>query len=172
MPEFQTVIGYREFEASPPVVVRQTDTLLSLFHRGEILKPEFARGYLHGYTLNFLKAAEEGSSTLYDTKGHEFQNVDLEVREAARFAFVVFAWMHVRAKSPFLPQGFSRRGMLAAPATHSQFLERIRELKIGIWNVVEGGIEPLATLEASPRLLRVFKFFEVGSNLPIRLVAQ
>lgn len=168
MSEFQSVIGYRESEASPFVVVRQTNTLLGLFNQGAIRRPKLAKDYFCAYTFNYLKAAEEGSDGLYDADGCFIKDIDLEVREAAHHAFVVFTWMHDRAKSPFLPKGFSRRGMLAAPITHHQFLERIKELKVGIWNVVEGEVAPHATLEAYPPLLRVFNFFKVGSKLPIR----
>lgn len=62
--------------------------------------------------------------------------------------------------------------MLAAPLTHPQFLERVKELKIGIWNVVEGEDEPHAILKAYPRFMRVFKFFEIGSSLPIKLTVN
>lgn len=170
MSKFQEVIGYREPEKSPFIVVRQTDALLRLFYSGAIHRPGLARDYFHDYTISYLKEAEKGSGALYDGQGNLVPDVDLETREAADHALVVFTHMHDRATSPFLPKGFSKRGMLGAPTTHRQFLARIKELKIGIWQVVEGRVQPYATLEVSPRLLRIFKFFEVGTNLPLKLI--
>lgn len=170
MTEFQPVIGYREIEKSPPLVVRQTYTLLGLYYQGAIRNPQPARDYLHDYTLEYLKAAKEGSYNLYDQIGQlALQEIDLEIREAAHHAFVILAHLPDRSSSPYLPKGFSRRGMLRAPTTLNQFLARIRGLKVGIWQIAEGEVEPYATLEAYPPILRVFKFFEVGSSLPVRL---
>lgn len=170
MSEFQPVIGYREIEKSPPLVARQTHTLLGLYYQGAIRNPEPARDYLQDYTLGYLTAAEEGSGMLYDQTGQFIvQEIDLETREAASHAFVVLAYLPDRATSPFLPSGFSRRGMLAAPTTQKQFLTRIKELKIGLWQIADGNINPHTILEAYPPILRVWKFFEVGSGLPIRL---
>lgn len=166
---FQPVIGYREIEKSPPLVVRQTNALLGLYYHGAIRNPKPAKDYLHDYTLGYLKAAEEGSAVVYDRVGHAALDIDLETREAARFALVVLACLPDRAKSPFLPKGFSRRGMLRAPETQDQFLARIKELKVGIWQIVEGNVEAYTTLETYPPVLRVFKFFEVGSDLPVKL---
>lgn len=106
MSEFQPVVGCREFEASPFVVVKQTNTLLGLFNQGAIRKPELAKDYFHDYTFNYLKAAEEGSGALYDAEGILLQDVDLEVREAAHHTFVVFAWMHQIANHLFYPRDF------------------------------------------------------------------
>lgn len=64
------------------------------------------------------------------------------------------------AKSPYLAKGFSRKGMLKAPTTQRQFVTRIKELRVSIQHV---------TLEAYPPLLRTFKFFEVGNELPVKL---
>lgn len=168
--EFQSVIGYREIEKSPPLVARQTHTLLGLYSQGAIRNPRPARDYLEDYTLEYLKAAEAGSGILYDQTGNlKPQEIDLETREAASHAFVVLAHLPDKATSPFLPLGFSRKGMLAAPTTKEQFLARIKELKIGLWQIADGNLSPHATLEAYPSLLRVCKFFEVGNGLLVRL---
>lgn len=171
--EFQPVIGYREIKKSPPLVVRQTHTLLGLFYQGAIRNPEPARDYFKDYTIGYLKAAEDGSYVLFDKTGQLIaQEVDLETREAASHAFVILAHLPDRATSPFLPNGFSRRGMLVAPTTQEQFLARIKELKIGLWQISDGNINPYATLEADPHILRVFKFFEVGNGLLVKLTAD
>lgn len=107
--------------------------------------------------------------TIYNRKGLIREDLDLETREIAHHAFIVFANLSDNLASRFLPNGFSKRGMLKAPETREDFLKRIEELKIGIWQVVEGKVEPRTTLEAYPRLLRTYGFFRVGSTLPIRM---
>ncbi|MDO8621339.1 MAG: hypothetical protein Q7R31_03605 [Candidatus Levybacteria bacterium] len=169
-PEFQPIIGYREFEKSPWIVVKQTNALLELFNKGVIRKPGPAKEYFRDYTFqSYLTRAEEGSAVLYDDQKQSHTDVDLETREATRHALVVFAWMRDRTKSPFLPKGFSRKGMLKPPMTQEEFMKRIREMKITILQVVEGNIQSHVTPEAHPAFLRTFKFFEVGSDLPIKL---
>lgn len=172
--EFQPVIGYKEIEKSPFFVVRQTYTLLGLYYQGvfqeAIRNSKLAEDYLHDYTLGYLEAAEEGSSTLYNQIGGIVTpDIDLETRGAAHYAFVVFAYLPDKARSPYLTKGFSRKGMLKAPTTQRQFVTRIRELRVSIQQVVKGKVKPHITLEAYPPLLRTFKFFEVGNELPVKL---
>ncbi len=164
---FQAVIGYRDLDRVPPLVVGQTDTLLGLFHQGAIHNPGLAEDYLHDYALHYLKMAEEGADAVYDKTGVVSERHDVEVVEAADFAYVVFTHLPDQVRSPWLPMGFSRRGVLQAPETERQFRGRIRELKVGIGQVVVGEMEPRATLEAYPYLLRTFGFFKVGGNLPL-----
>lgn len=151
------------------MVAKQTSALLELFYQGAIHKPDLARDYFHDYTLSYLRKAEEGMGTIYNRKGLIREDLDLETREIAHHAFIVFANLSDNLASRFLPNGFSKRGMLKAPETREDFLKRIEELKIGIWQVVEGKVEPRTTLEAYPRLLRTYGFFRVGSTLPIRM---
>lgn len=170
---FQPIISYREVEKAPPVIARQTHTLLDLLNQGAIKGLGSARDYLHDYTLKFLDTATIGSDMLYDRfRNSSGEIVDLESREAADYALVVFSCLPDRAKSPFLPMGFSRKGMLKPPITHGEFLLRIQELKVGVWQVVDGKTEPHSILETDPSLLRVHKFFEVGSNLAIKEINQ
>ncbi|MBI2019234.1 hypothetical protein HYS95_01015 [Candidatus Daviesbacteria bacterium] len=167
---FQSVIGYREVEKSPPVVVRQTHTLLGLYYQGVIRNSEPAQEYLHDYTLGYLKAAADGAPAYYEQiKGQSVHEVDLETREATDYAAVIMSFLPDKAKSAIYPQGFSKKGSLKPPATLEEFLERIKELRIGVWLVVVGDVEPRTTLEAYPPLLRTFKFFEVGNRLPVKL---
>lgn len=168
--KFQSVIGYKEPEKSPPLIVRQTHTLLSLYYQGAIRNSAPAREYLHDYTLGYLIEAEAGAGACYDRiKGHSVYEVELETREAADHAVIIMSLLPDRAGSSYHPKGFSKEGSLKTPSTLNQFLERIKELKIGVWLVIAGEVESRATLEAYPPLLRTFKFFEVGNELPIKL---
>lgn len=168
--EFQPVIRYKNYEKSPAVIAAQTCTLLELYYQGAIHQPELAKDYFQNYTLFYLKKAEEGTDTLYDRKGAVYRELDLEVKEVSHHAFIVFAHLPDSMTSRFLPMGFSRKGMLRAPRTKDEFLKRVEEIKIGIWQTVEGDIEPRTTLEAYTPLLRTYGFFKVGSKLPIRML--
>lgn len=172
-PEFQPVIGYIEAERSPRLIVRQTHTLLGLYHsdyQGDIRALKPTRDYLHDYTLGYLNAAAEGANTIYSQTGKfDVYQVDMEIRETAYHAFVVLSALPDIASSSY-PKGFSRIATLRPPSTQQQFLARIAELKAGIYQVIAGQIEPGATLEGYPPILRTFKFFEVGSKLPIKFV--
>lgn len=168
--EFQRQISYQDFNKAPRIVVRQTNALLALFYQGGIRKPDLAKDYLQEYTIAFLRDAEKGSEGLY-SKGAMILsgNPDLEIKEAASFAFVVFGSLPNNLKSPFLPNGFSKRGILKGPATRKDFLKRVEELKIGVWRIVDGQVEPRTVVETNPALLRTFGFFKVGSNLPVKV---
>jgi len=168
--KFQPTIEYKDAERSPIMIATQTFTLLGLLHQGAIRKPELAKDYLHDYTLPYLSQAEKGCDTLFDRKGKAFEDIDLETREVAHHAFIVFANMPDQMTSAFLPMGFSRRtGMLKAPETKDEFLGKIEEIRIGVWQTADGRTKPGVTLEAFPRLLRTYGFFKVGGTLPIKL---
>ncbi len=66
---FQAIIGYRDPDRVPPLVVRQTNTLIGLFYQGAIHNPDLAIDYLHDYALRYLNMAEEGTDAVYDRTG-------------------------------------------------------------------------------------------------------
>lgn len=168
--ELRLIADDRDHEKSPSVVVKQTDTLLRLFYQGVINKPGPAKEYLHDYTINaYLKKAEKGSVSIYDKSGQSHDEIDSTEEEAARHAFSVFAHMPDKAKSHFLPKGYSRRLMLKAPGTQGEFSTRIKELKFIIWQVVEGIFDSHVSLEAYPSRFRTYQFFEVANGLPMSL---
>ncbi len=168
-PEFQSTIVYKDIEKSPWLVVRQTNDLLHLFHQGPINNSKLAKEYFHDYTISYLKAAEEGLPSLSTGPEPVSEDIDPEAKEAAGHVATIFGSMPGWAKGKFLTVGYSKRGILRAPGERKEFQKRIRELKLVLWQVANGGMEPRATLEAYPSFLRTFKFFEVGSELPIKL---
>jgi len=159
-------------EKSPLVVTCQTYKLLELHRAGLLLNKDTARTYFHDYTIDYLNKAEAGSEALFATKGKTIfinEDLSLEDQETAHHAFIVFAHLPDNMTSQFLPMGFSRKGMLRAPDNRESFLEKITELKLGIWRIVSGEVDTGATLEAYPYLLRTYGFFKVGSKLQIKL---
>jgi hypothetical protein len=166
--EFQRVIKYKEFAKSPTMIVKQTNMLLELLYNGALVKTDYAKDYIHDYSFLYVRKAEEGADTIYDKKGEVSSDLNLETTETAHHAFVVFAHLPDKMTSNFLPDGFSRKGMVRAPETKDEFMGRLEELKVGLWQVLDGGVVAKATLEAHPRLLRTYGFFSVGSKLPIR----
>jgi hypothetical protein len=167
--EFQPIIKYKETEKSPLIVAKQTYMLLELFHQQVISKPELAKDYFCDYTLSYLDQARKGASTLYEAKGAVYKDLNLETREMAHHAFIVFANLPDHMTFHFLQNGFSRRGMLRAPGTRDEFVHKINEIKMGIWQTVEGRVEPETTLEANPHLLRTYGFFKVASELLVKM---
>lgn len=111
------------------MVIDQTDSLLRLYSKGAIRQAEIARDYLHDYTLTFLDTAAKGVKRVFTKDDSVINAQPLDANEAADLTNVVFAWMHYFATSQFLPNGFSRRGMLQAPTTREQFLQRTAEIK-------------------------------------------
>lgn len=163
---FQPIPGYENIERAPQVVIGQTDSLLRLYKTGAIRQLDPARGYLHDYTSTFLDTAAQGVKRVFTKNDVDTQPLD--VNEAADVANVVFAWMHYFAISPFLPNGFSRRGMLQAPTTSEQFLQRIAEIKRELALIVTGLRDTDMPLEAKPSALRAHTFFRVGSIIPLK----
>lgn len=170
--EFQPVIKREDIASSPFAIVRQTYSLLELLYHGPMPDPDPARNYLQKYTLTYLKNAQEGMDTIYNNKGTVYKDWRPNISEAAHHAFIVFAFLPDRMTSRFLPNGFSRKGMLRAPETKEEFNDRLDEIKVGISQVVDGRIESQPTLFAHPRLLRTYGFFNVGSRLPIKVPAD
>lgn len=168
--QFQSIVQYKDKDRIPPLVVRQTSLLLGLFYKGAVSGDVIGRKYLKDYTLPFLDSSETGVDRVsFGIKKESFEEIDLEDREAVDYTNVVFGHLPDLIKSAWLPKGFSRRGMLRPPENRREFLGRVRELRFGIAQVVSGNMEPQATLEAYPNLLRTFGFFRVGAELPIKV---
>ncbi|MBF8249695.1 MAG: hypothetical protein HW400_296 [Candidatus Levybacteria bacterium] len=167
--ESEPIARHKSTERSPITIATQTCTLLEILQKNVIRKPDLAKDYLHNFTFSYLNQAETGADILYDNKGNIYKDLEPEIRETAQHAFVVFAHMPDNVKSGFLPMGFSRRGMLRAPQTKDEFVNKLKELKVGVWQVLERKTESGITLEANPRLLRTFGFFKTGSELPLKM---
>lgn len=165
---FQPIPGYEDRERIPQIVISQTDSLLHLYRARAIKQPEIARDYFQTYTLKFLDTAAQGAERAFARDDTVINTNPIEVNEAADFTKVVFAWMHYFATSQFLPDGFSRTGMLQAPATRKQFLERTTEIKIELAFIAEGIRGMDLPLEARPSTLRTHTFFHVGTIMPMR----
>jgi hypothetical protein len=165
---FQPIPTYENAERKPQVVIGQTDVLLRLYNTRTIRKPEIARDYLRSYTLGFLDKAAQGVDRVFSPDDSVVDAQSLDANEAADYTNVVFAWMHHFATSKFLPDGFSRRGMLQAPATKKEFLQRTTEIKRELALVVAGLKDTSIPLEARPSALRTHNFFRVGAIMPLK----
>ena len=165
---FQPVPGYEDTERVPQVVISHTDSLLCLYSTRAIRQPEIARSYLQDYTLRFLDTAAQGVERVFTRDEAVINAQPIDINEAADFTNVIFAWMHYFATSQFLPDGFSRRGMLQAPATRKQFLQRTAEIKRELALIVAGLRDTDMPLEARPSAFRTHTFFHVGTIIPLR----
>lgn len=145
---------------------QQTQTLLDLYGQGAITDPKIARTYLGDETMGFLRSAVKGAEAVYERAYHAEQPGELLIREAADVAYVVFAWMHEMMTSPYLPKGFSRRGMLQAPQTPEDFKQRIQEIQRHIGLLVNGLGNNAISSRTMMESLRARSFFRTGSMLP------
>ena len=165
---FQPTPTYEDTERIPQRVIVQTDVLLRLCNTGTIRDPGIARDYLQGYTLKFINTAAQGVERVFSVDESVVNAQLLDVNEAADLTKAVFAWMHYFATSQFLPNGFSRKGMLQAPTTKEQFLQRTAEIKRELAFVVAGLKDTNIPLEARPSALRTHNFFRVGAIMPLK----
>lgn len=166
--EFQPIPGYREPARSPFVVTGQTYDLLRLYHANALLNFSHGRDYLQEYTFPYLTTAEKTSDTVFDKTGAFNGKADLESREVASHAYIIFAWLPDMTRIPTvsaLKDGFSRKGMLRAPLTQQEYKLRIRELKVELAKIATGTTEPEQILRPKTPLFRTFVFFRVAAFL-------
>jgi len=165
---FQPVLKYRDAERSPFVVTSQTYQLLQLLQSPILLDRSFGSQYLSGYTMLYLKSAGENCGIIFDRDGQYKGNADLESREATNHAYAVFGsmpGMTALPKIPALKDGFSKRGMLKAPESKSQYLARIREIKIELANIAAGSVILGQRPVSRVSLFRTLIFFRVAHSL-------
>ena len=78
--EFQSVIKYVDTERSPVVVVKQTHAVLELFRNSAVRNYAFAQEYLQRYSLSYLKKAQEGTDSVFNSRGEAYKKLDLETK--------------------------------------------------------------------------------------------
>ncbi len=162
------IIGYRDPELSPFAITAQTDHNLALFQYG-IVVGSTLKDYLHEITFpGYLDRARAASEILFKDEALRSRDFDPEFEEATRHAYVIMAWMHDRTQWKYVPTGFSRRGMLAAPTTQEAFITRIDQMTAQLWAISQKGSR-LEGLTASLSMLRTLAFFKTASSLEIQL---
>ena len=164
---FQAYPVYEDPARIPKTIVSQTDTMIGLLANGG-LSGDFIHSYITSYTFPFLKTAAVGVGRVFDKTLFIADSQPAEVNEAADFANVVFAWMHHFATSPYLPDGFARRGMLRAPQSEEEFVRRLREIKFQLAGMASGVISTDMTLDTSVAAFRTYQFFRVGAVMPLK----
>lgn len=167
--EFETPPFYKDIDRAPKTVITQTDQIIGLSSAG-ILSTDTTYNYLSTYTMPFLKSAQGGVGRVYSKEAAIVQLQSPEINEAADFTNVVFSWMHYFARSNYLPNGFSRGGVLRAPETSRKFIERIQEIKFGLAAVASGNKISEVSFLSNPIAFRTYSFFKVGSTMPLRFI--
>lgn len=185
--DFQKEIFYSDETLRPKQVVKSSALALRLFFDKKIEDTSVARHYLSNTTTDFLRIAEVGylkrlpSVWNLERIPHEnlitllkaqvpvisesgTKEVD-EEREAFEFSMVTFAFLH-KARHEFLPDGFSKRGMLAPPVTTIETLERFGELKEEVAKIAYGEIKQNADMN-NPPLARTYLYFQIADTLPM-----
>lgn len=166
---FEAYPTYKDPDRAPKTVVAQTDSIIGLSNAG-ILAQDTTYNYLSTYTVPFLRSAAEGVGRVYSQDGVTINSLPVEINEAADFTNIVFGWMHYFAKSKLLPMGFARHGMLRAPQTSGEFMNRLREIKFQLSVIASGSKRPRAVLEAGLPAFRAYTFFKVGSAMPLKFI--
>lgn len=166
---FEANPTYKDPDRAPKTVVTQTDSIIELSNAG-ILSKDFTHNYLSTYTMPFLNSAAKGVGRIYSKDLATINSNPVEINEAADFTNVVFSWMHYFAKSEFLPIGFARHGMLKAPQTSTEFMNRLREIKFQLSVIASGSKSSGVYLEANPQAFRTYTFFKVGSLMPLKFI--
>nr|MBI5455523.1 hypothetical protein [Candidatus Levybacteria bacterium] len=166
---FEAYPTYGDLDRAPKTVVTQTDSMIQLLNAG-VVPQDLIQNYLLNYTVPFLVSAANGIKRVYDQEIASVISLPVETSEAADFTNIVFSWMHYFARSRYLPDGFSKRGILRAPQTEREFIRRIVELKDGVLEIADGKKSRGTFLESSPQALRIYTFFKVGSSMPLKFI--
>lgn len=167
--EFESYPTYKNLSRAPKIVVAQTDSIIQLSNAG-VISTDFIDNYLSTYTIPFLRSAAQGVGRVYGRSADGINPLSLELSEAADFTNVVFSWMHYFARSRYLPDGFSRYGILRAPKTSGEFVGRVLEIKEELLRILNGKRSNGTFLESSPQALRTFTFFKVGGSMPLKFM--
>lgn len=163
---FETVPKYKDLQRVPNTVVKQTHATLGLYRRQILPDTNHAEEYLRGYTFPFLDNAVKGAGIIFERNKASKTVPDKEVTEAADLSNVIFSCMPELAKFRYLPNGFSRRGMLHPPDNKEKFIQRIDEIRYQIAFIVSGLREVSTPLKTSTATFRAMTFFKVGNMLP------
>lgn len=157
------IFDYQPSDLTPFAISRQTALLLESVGQ-RLIVGQTARGYLHDVTLPlYLRRAKQGSPILYSDEALRANDIDPEIQMVARHAFVVFAWMPDQTQWKFVPGGFSRRGMLAAPQSEEAFNTRIDQIEtyLSVVSMKQESAQPLGNLTT----LRTIAFFHTAGTL-------
>lgn len=163
------IIPYGDYDFSPFDITTRTHEQLGNLRAGTITPATFG-GYVREMTLPFyVQRAAKGAAVLYSDEVLQSRNLDPEIEEAARHGFVVMSWMHEVTKWKFVPTGFSRKGMLAAPATHEEYVARMTEIYLQLKSIYDPNVNLPGSAETYMGRLRTFSFFLTAANLLIHL---
>lgn len=163
------IIPYGDYDFSPFCITTRTHEQLGNLRAGTITPATFG-GYVKEMTLPFyVRRAVEGAAVLYSDEVLQSQSLDPEIEEAARHGFVVMAWMHEVTKWKFVPTGFSRKGMLAAPATDEEYVARMTEIYLQLKSIYDPNVNLPGSTGTYMGRLRTFSFFLTAATLPIHL---
>jgi len=186
--DFQKEIIYSDEVLRPKQVVKSSALALRLFFDKKIEDTSVAKYYLSNTTSDFLRLAEigylkrlpnvwnlekiphENLLTLLKAQvpviSEEGTKENDEEREAFEFSMVTFTFLH-KARHAYLPDGFSKRGMLAPPVTSIETLERFGELKEEVAKIAGGEIKQNANMNNNPPLARTYLYFQIADTLPL-----
>lgn len=175
---------YPRDSLAPIDVSTQTSNALDLYFSNHFFDRSPIIQFLNNTTLPFLESAELGFLNNFpqldklgliserDRRIIDFRRQFITKpctefdNEAFNYTLVTFSAMPDLARRYYLPNGFSRRGMLQPPQTVKDFLKRIDEMKTEIQPITQSDPSEIRFPEYSISYLRTKLFFEVGGMLP------
>jgi hypothetical protein len=173
--------SFLDYNKSPYIVTKQTAFFLDSF--SESIFHDFAINYFSSATLDYLEATQQGFHGFFDkkrqlSKTHFKQivsdanfyvsDINPQVEEYFKHALVVFSFMPEMNKQELLGHGYSKNGIMSAPKTTIEFLERIKELRTEIIKIINGQTNPKEDILNSDSFLRTYGFFKTGQELELR----
>lgn len=181
---FQPKIEYSDPTLAPITVARNTSTFMEDYLK-DPERAEPAKDYLTNQTTTFLYMAERGFVSNFPNLrrvenidaevlrmlvqlGISFGNSNPEETEAFGHTIITMGLLPSMAQHALLPDGFSRRGVLAPPSTIGEYHQRIRELRTVVSRVAEGKMSPELDMLNNQPLCRTYCFFEVGARIPLK----
>lgn len=168
----------------PIVVSAQTGKNLDFYFSREFPDVRPFADFFEQNTLNYIGKVERGFRAVDDkvkemtpeeveevlrNGGLSTLNPDIESRAAFNHSVVVFSQIPEILKLPWFPVGFSRRGMMRPPATRTDFLFRIFELKDTMGDIASKKIAPSASALESFSLLRTYAFFKTSERIAVKV---
>jgi len=153
-------------DIAPKTIVSETMNMMGGIFAGTITT-EISKDFLEYYTFPFLRKAAGGAGLVFDRKLLFIKDTNPDVNEAADFTNVVFGWMHHYASSNYLPNGFSKNGVLKAPSNRGEFIARVIEIGETLPDMLDGRFRG-SNLWGNIGALRTLTFFEVGRVIPLK----
>ncbi|HRN96086.1 MAG TPA: hypothetical protein PLD54_01430 [Candidatus Levybacteria bacterium] len=187
----QEIVSDPEFIPLPAQISMATSTALEFYFSNKVPDKKPVQDFLEDVTLPFLRTAQIGVLSYPHTidklglitpndrellnrrqKAMKINTDDRSTHQAFDYTRIAFSALPELTTDPFVPKGFSRRGILAPPLTVRDFIWRVDELGSQISQIKDGAIKPSEIEIPNVALWRTQAFFKVGNELPLHFASR